>query len=911
MYYIRPSWLGHFNENEARQPIYSLDVSSDGARLATGGLDGKVRVWDVPLCIDPPADDSDQTGLLATIPAHTGGVLCVKFSPNRRWLASGSDDKILIIWERDETASTQNRAFGEKETIKEVWKVHRRLVGHENDIVDLAWSHDSALLVSAGLDSIVLIWSGTTFEKKKELNAHASSVKGITFDPAGKYFATESDDRTVKVWRTNDFVCEATIDQPFLNSPISTYFRRPSWSPDGNYIAGANSMNGQVHSVAIIDRGTWQSDINLIGHEGAVEVVKFNPVLFQRDDKHVNFLACAGQDRTLSIWNTSCARPITTSTDITEQGVSDLAWAPSGLSLFVCSFDGSVTVCRFDESEFGKALGTEVNEEALSKYGAGRHGAVMPESVEQLQLEELSRKETEDNRSSRMADLMGSTSVAKEPEDVVMTEARPDVHVSVPTNGSEARAGESQSVADRAEEKVEEPRPTQPVKYVQKVTLVNGKKRIQPQLISNGPAQPTVVVRSQAAPTQTMEISQPSQVLPKGGMPVAIVGNKRPAEDAVQSNNAKRMTEEVPEFLRPAVISPATSVAQIRLGVPQIRSFISHSQQSYILEARNAENAHDPSKLTFMKNGKIEWIDYLRSPVVLLNGTSSFVAAGCEDGGIFIWTLSGRRYLSEIVIEAVPSFLEARDDSLMVISSIGLLHIWNLKEKRSPFPQVSLAPILDAASSVVDQVRRSASITQAGLAAKDIPLVTLSNGDGYMYHADMFSWMKLSEGWWAISSSYWDASGLPTRGDSHGLLGLIERRTNEEVMRMGKGRVLSRIVKQALMKEGFEGFEASVSIAHLENRLSAAALLSSKSEYHTVLIMYARKIAEENMSGKVDELCRELLGPQYKTQTSTWQASIMGLDKRDLLRECLAQMGKFRGVQRVCTEYADLLNKLT
>lgn len=265
----------------------------------------------------------------------------------------------------------------------------------------------------------MVVWSGYTFEKLKTISSHQSHVKGLAFDPANKYFATASDDRTVKIWRftspgpnsmahdqMNNFVLEKTISSPFTASPLTTYFRRCSWSPDGNHIAAANAVNGPVSSVAILNRGTWDGDIHLIGHEGPVEVCAFSPRLFTlgppsavpRDAKgnltsHLStVIACAGQDKALSIWITSNPRPLVITQDLAVKSISDLAWTPDGTSLFLTSLDGTILAVTFQSGELGYEISLEDNERSLAKFGAGRKGAGILEGTAGLLLENRARK---------------------------------------------------------------------------------------------------------------------------------------------------------------------------------------------------------------------------------------------------------------------------------------------------------------------------------------------------------------------------------------------------------------------------------------------------------------------------------------------------------------------------------------
>lgn len=237
--------------------------------------------------------------------------------------------------------------------------------------------------------------------------------------------------------------------------------------------------------------------------------------------------------------------------------------------------------------------------------------------------------------------------------------------------------------------------------------------------------------------------------------------------------------------------------------------------------------------------------------------------------------------------------------------------IRNIKTMKSPHPPVSLAPILDIASTYqkADGLSKAEAVTEAGINSEGTLIVTLSNGDGYSYSRDMFIWMKLTEAWWAIGSQYWDTTGSSRASQSSsdnlpdprnpsisaGIIPHLERRTTNEVLLHGRGRFLQRIVKSLLNREGFEGFETAVSVAHLENRMAAAVALGAKDEFKNYLFMYVRRIAAEGMKGKVEELLRDFMGrldvDEEEDYEENGDGEIVGWNKRELLKGILLAIG--------------------
>ena len=973
--------------------------------------DGHVRVWSTESIYNAEDRSYTKPRQLCHMSHHLGTIHSVRFSPNGRYLASGADDKIICIYQLESGPPTV-ATFGTNEPPPvENWKTSRRLIGHDNDVQDLAWSYDGSVLASVGLDSKIVVWSGHTFEKLKVLSVHQSHVKGITFDPANKFFATASDDRTIKIFRftppaptatqhdmVNNFQLETTINTPFKSSPLTTYFRRCSWSPDGNHIAAANAVNGPVSSVAIIERSRWDSEINLIGHEGPTEVCMFSPRLFHTKkppengatnghvagDALVTVIASAGQDKTLSVWNTNTSRPVVILQDLAAKSISDLAWTPDGQTLFASSLDGGIVCCKFDTGELGWVANLEETDKALSKYGAARKAMGIAEDVDGLQLENHSKEGERKGAESRMGALMGDFHPL--PKDGTPATNGAKTGTATPkepaTNGPEPEAAKDKTAAPEAADKS-----AQRVNELKSRVTVgkDGKKRVAPMLISSSGTGQSSLPQTQLvgsssskaaqndAPQTILDLSKPYDGLPEGGLASMLLGNKRKAaviegEDDEELPHKRQATNHraivrnsvdglepaalespkhgvvpTPEYLRPAVLNPSISMSQVRLAVPKIRSHIirplergvlledttldeaSRLPENVILEAKNPASVRDPSHIMATKRGALLWQDYLPRAVILVTGSKRFWAAACEDATVYTWTPAGRRLINAMTLESQPVILECRDWWLLCITAAGMCYVWNIETMSAPHPPVSLGPTLDIAihSLHAHGAMPGPGVTSAHLNSNGHIVVTLTNGDGYYYSPDMYSWQRLSEPWWAVGSQYWNSndssvSALQTTAvgptvpkdtkEDHqaavsaGIIPYLERHTTNEFLLKGRAYTLQRLIKTLLSRDGFEAFESTVSIAHLENRIAGALSLGSKEEFRLYLLMYAKRLGAEGQRGKVEELLNLLLGGvlqdkkgKGKEEGRGWfgkNESICGWDRQELLKGVVMILGK-------------------
>lgn len=421
-----------------RDPILAVDFDPIyKERFATAGADHTVRIWRV-FCNKEKGNGRPHIEFLSNLSRHAAAVNALRFSPNGACLATAGDDGCIMLWhppvvsygssdnaldgsdcnqnERRSFTTGGNLSAQDEEYNKELWNLNKALRGSPADLYDLAWSPDSTLLLSASIDNTARIWQVSTGKCLKVLTVHNHFVQGVAWDPLNKYLATISSDRTlqtyeiVKVQAGNVQLqqlptvsrmlysvvetsslkdCDEGVrsaggapSQPkyyrmFHDETLKSFFRRMSFSPDGNLLAvpagvhrqSPAALEARSNTVYIFTRGSLgkMPVAHLPGHSTPAIAIRFCPIAYQlRADfdgeplfklPYRYVFAVATQDA-VTIYDTQQLNPIALIKDLHYGMLTDVAWSHDGRYLILVSTDGYCSIACFQNAELGTPYGS-------------------------------------------------------------------------------------------------------------------------------------------------------------------------------------------------------------------------------------------------------------------------------------------------------------------------------------------------------------------------------------------------------------------------------------------------------------------------------------------------------------------------------------------------------------------------
>jgi len=216
--------------------------------------------------------------------AHDGEINSVNFSPDARYLASGSQDGTIKLWNVENC--TYVRTLMKKELVQTVtfspdgkciateinntiyfWDVNNgRLIrsfnGHHSDMVhSMSFSPDGKYVASGSSDNTINLFNVEDGTLIRTFKGHTGDVNSVCFSSNSKLIASGSRDNTIRIWNVNNendsYIFQALPDDEWISYKSgSTLYNS---SPNGHKYAAIRYNNDTFNYQSLLkDKGKYK-----------------------------------------------------------------------------------------------------------------------------------------------------------------------------------------------------------------------------------------------------------------------------------------------------------------------------------------------------------------------------------------------------------------------------------------------------------------------------------------------------------------------------------------------------------------------------------------------------------------------------------------------------------------------------
>ncbi len=310
--------------------LESIAFSPDGKYILTGSTDNTAKLWNI------------HGHEIQTFSGHSSGVNSVAFSPDGKQVLTGSRDSTAILWELNGKAIQtfaghkgliESVAFspdgkqvltGGRDNKTKLWSLDGQVIqtfhGQTKDVNSVAFSPDGKQILTSSKDSTAMLWS-LDGTILQTFSGHKGKVKSAVFSPDGKQILTSSDDKTSKLWSL-----DGRVVQTF--SGHNDQVNAAVFSPDGSLIlTGSHDLTARL----------WKRDGKVVQtFTGPIGTPTRTTVVFSPDGKYV---LTGSKEGIATLWDLK-GKTIQTF-EGHSTGICSAAFSPDGKRMLAGSVDGA------------------------------------------------------------------------------------------------------------------------------------------------------------------------------------------------------------------------------------------------------------------------------------------------------------------------------------------------------------------------------------------------------------------------------------------------------------------------------------------------------------------------------------------------------------------------------------------